>query len=180
METFEALMTRRSIRHFTDRKISRDVLEKILRAGAQAPSGGNRQPWRFILVTDSEKIRQFDPDGKWQNFVSSALAVLVACANPHDTWEKYDENDQCWVLDTSAAIENMLIAMHVLDLGAVWTLSFSKNVVRKVCGIPKHWQIVSIVPFGYYDQSDEVNKRMRPRRPLEEIAFLNDAETPFS
>ena len=180
MDAFEALMTRRSIRRFTDHEISRDVLEKILRAGAQAPSGGNRQPWRFIIVTDSEKIKQFDPDGKWQSFVSSAPAVLVACADPHDTWEKYDENDQCWILDTSAAIENMLIAMHVLDLGAVWTLSFSKNVVRKVCNIPKHWQIVSIVPFGYYDMDDEGNKSMRPRRPIGEIAFLDDAETPFS
>ena len=119
METFEALMTRRSIRSFTDREISHDVIEKLLRAGAQAPSGGNRQPWRFIMVTDSAKIKQFDPDGKWQSFVSSAPAVLVACANPHDTWERYDENDQCWVLDTSAAIENILIAMHALGLGAV-------------------------------------------------------------
>jgi len=180
METFEALMTRRSIRSFTDREISHDVIEKLLRAGAQAPSGGNRQPWRFIMVTDSAKIKQFDPDGKWQSFVSSAPAVLVACANPHDTWERYDENDQCWVLDTSAAIENILIAMHALGLGAVWTLSFSKNVVRKVCSIPKHWQLISIVPFGYYDAESDVNKRMRPRRPLEEVAFLNDADTPFS
>ena len=180
METFEALMTRRSIRSFTDREISHDVIEKLLRAGAQAPSGGNRQPWRFIMVTDSAKIKQFDPDGKWQSFVSSAPAVLVACANPHDTCKRYDENDQCWVLDTSAAIENILIAMHALGLGAVWTLSFSKNVVRKVCSIPKHWQLISIVPFGYYDAENDENKRMRPRRPLKEVAFLNDADTPFS
>ena len=53
MEIFEALMTRRSIRSFTDREISHDVLEKILRAGAQAPSGGNRQPWRFNIRDDS-------------------------------------------------------------------------------------------------------------------------------
>ena len=69
METFEALMTRRSIRRFTDHEISHNVLEKLFQAGAQAPSGGNRQPWRFIMVPDSEKIKQFDPDGKWQSFV---------------------------------------------------------------------------------------------------------------
>ena len=179
MEAFEALMTRRSIRSFIDRGIPHDVIERILRAGAQAPSGGNRQPWRFIIVTDQEKIKQFDPDGKWQPFVSTAPAVLVACADPHDTWERYDENDQCWILDTSAAIENMLIAIHALGLGAVWTLSYSKRKVREICRIPKHWQIISIIPFGYYDPQDERNQRMRPRRPLEEIAFLNNAEKPF-
>ena len=85
METFEALMTRRSIRSFTDREISHDVIEKLLRAGAQAPSGGNRQPWRFIMVTDSAKIKQFDPDGKWQSFVSSAPMMRmtsVGCWTP--------------------------------------------------------------------------------------------------
>lgn len=179
MDLFEALMTRRSIRNFIDQDIPWEILEKILRAGAQAPSGGNRQPWRFIVVTDPEKIKRFDPEGKWQKFICTAPAILVACADPYDTWEKYDENDHCWILDTSAAIENILLAIHGLGLGAVWMLSFSKNVVRKVCNIPKHWQIISIIPFGYYSAEDEINKKLRPRRSLREVAFLNDAKTPF-
>ena len=57
MDALEALMTRKSIRNFLDREIPRDVIEKILRAGAQAPNGGNCQPWRFVVVTDQEKIK---------------------------------------------------------------------------------------------------------------------------
>jgi len=61
METLEAIRSRKSIRRFLDTEIPLDVIRRILEAGIRAPSGGNRQPWRFVVVTDREKIRQFDP-----------------------------------------------------------------------------------------------------------------------
>ena len=102
METLESIHTRKSIRKFLDQDIPVDVIAKILEAGIRAPSGGNRQPWRFVVCTDREKIKRFDPYGH-QECVEQAPAVIVACANPHDTWLKYDEEDECYILDTAAA-----------------------------------------------------------------------------
>lgn len=174
MDTLQAISTRTSIRKFLDKEVSMKVVKTILEAGIKAPSGGNRQPWRFIVVTDKAKIKTFDPEFH-QSCVEQAPAVIVVCANPHDTWEKYDENDQCYILDTAAAIENMLLAIHDQGLGGVWVVSFSKNEVRKQLNIPLHWQIVSIVPFGYF----EGNNITRPRKRLEEVAYLNDANCPI-
>ena len=131
MENLEAIFTRKSVRQFTDEEIPLDVIRRIVQAGVRAPNGGNRQPWRFVVVTDREKIRQFDPYAH-QACVERAPAVIVACADPHDTWSRYDENDQCWLLDTCAAIENMLLAIHDLGLGAVWVITFSKRKVREL------------------------------------------------
>jgi nitroreductase len=132
------------------------------------------QPWRFVVVTDPAKIREFDPYAN-QACVRKAPAVLVACADPHDTWSRYDENDPCWLLDTCAAIENILLALHDVGLGGVWVFTFSKSVVRKLVGIPPHWQIVSIVPFGYpKGKTPPVS-----RRPLAEVAFLEDLDHPI-
>jgi nitroreductase len=186
MDALEALYTRRSIRAYRDEPVPTDVIEKILRAGLQAPSGGNCQPWRFVVVTDREKIKEFDPQFR-QPWVERAPAVIVVCANPMDSWEKYGADDDCFILDTAAAIENMLLAIHALGLGGVWILSFSKEAVREILGIPQGWKIVSIVPFGYYDahgttefRGREVsNTRVRPRRPLSEVAFLNTPDEPF-
>ncbi|HDR06774.1 MAG TPA: nitroreductase family protein, partial [Candidatus Coatesbacteria bacterium] len=61
MDALEALYTRRSIRAFRDEPVPPGVIKKILKAGIQAPSGGNCQPWRFVVVTDREKIEKFDP-----------------------------------------------------------------------------------------------------------------------
>ena len=175
MDVMEAVLTRRSVRKFSDRAIPQEVIGRVLEAGIRAPSGGNRQPWRFIVVTDREKIAQFDPR-EHQPWVENAPAVIVVCANPHDTWEKYDEDDQCYILDTAAAIENILLAIHGLGLGAVWILTCGKRDIRKLLNIPKHWQIVSIVPFGY---CEEEPKKLRSRKPISEVAFLNNAQTPF-
>ncbi len=176
MDIFEALLTRRSVRKFSERPIPEEMIRKVLQAGLRAPSGGNRQPWRFIVVTDREKIRQFDPK-EHQPWVENAPAVIVFCANPHDTWEKYDEDDTCYILDTAAAIENMLLALHGAGLGAVWILTCGKHAIRQLLDIPKHWQIISIIPFGYCEEGEAV--KLRARKPLSEVAFLNDAQTPF-
>jgi len=175
MDVLDALMTRQSIRKFSDREIPEEMIRTILRAGIKAPSGGNRQPWRFIVVTDREKIKQFDPE-EHQPWVENAPAVIVVCANPHDTWEKYGEDDQCYILDTAAAIENLLLAIHGLGLGGVWILTCGKRTIRNLLQIPKHWQIISIVPFGYCEGAP---KKMRSRKALSDVAFFNDAQTPF-
>jgi nitroreductase len=178
METLEAIHTRRSIRKFLDREIPLDVIRRILEAGIRAPSGGNRQPWRFLVVTDREKIKQFDPYDH-QPWVENAPAVIVACANPHDTWEKYDERDTCYILDTAAAIENILLAIHDMGLGGVWILTCSQRDIRKLLNIPLHWQIISIIPFGYYDQADPANTHVRSRKPLSRVAFLDSLDNPI-
>ena len=174
METLQAISTRTSVREFLDKDVPIEVIKTVLEAGIKAPSGGNRQPWRFVVVTDKDKIKVFDPEYH-QPCVEKAPAVIVACANPHDTCEKYDENDQCYILDTAAAIENMLLAIHDQGLGGVWIASFSKTAVRKQLNIPLHWQIVAIIPFGYF----EGNNIARPRKKLGEVAFLNDANCPL-
>ena len=177
MNTLEAIKTRQSIRNFSDKKIEMETIKKILEAGVRAPSGGNRQPWRFVVVTDKEKIAKFDPYYH-QSCVEKAPAVIVACVNPHDTWEKYDEEDNCYILDTAAAIQNILLAIHELGLGATWVLSCSKRDIRKLVNIPKHWQIVSIIPFGY--PSDEDKKlSIRSRKPLSEVAFMDSIDNPI-
>ncbi len=178
METLKAIHTRKSIRKFLDREIPPEVIRQVLQAGIRAPSGGNRQPWRFVVVTDRSKISQFDRH-EHQTWVEQAPAVIVACANPHDTWEKYDERDDCWLLDVAAAVQNMLLAIHDLGLGAVWVLSCGMHDIRRELNIPLHWRIVSIIPFGYYDETDPANAGARPRRSLSEVAYLGSADRPF-
>jgi len=174
IETLKAISTRRSIRRFLDKDIPIEIIRNVIKAGTLAPSGGNRQPWRFIVVTDKSKLKTFDPYYH-QKCIKDAPAVIVACANPHDTWEKYDEDDHCYVLDTAAAIQNMLLSIHAQGLGGVWVVSFSKQAVRKALDIPLHWDIVSIVPFGYYDETDA----KVPRKEMSEVAFLNGFNKPI-
>ena len=184
METLQAIHTRKSVRDFQDKSVPMDMIATILEAGARAPSGGNMQPWRFVVVTDRQKMMQFDPEFH-QPWVENAPAMIVACVDPHDTWASYDEDDHFYVFDIAAAIQNMLLAIHDLGLGAVWVLSCSKKTIRRLLEVPKHWQIIALIPFGYIatdvagdtgDSGEE--EEISLKKPLTEVAFLNTAKSP--
>jgi nitroreductase len=178
METLQAIHSRKSVRAFLNKPVPTEIIRKVLEAGVRAPSGGNMQPWRFMVVTDQDKMAQFDPEFH-QAWVENAPAMIVGCVDPHDTWKSYDEDDHFYLFDVAAAIENMLLAIHDMGLGAVWVLSCSKKKIRRLLEIPKHWQIISIIPFGYYKTDKAPETKVSPRRPLSEVAFLNSINNPI-
>jgi len=180
METLETIHARKSVREFIHREVPHEVITQILEAAIRAPSGGNTQPWRFVVVTDRAKMARFDPEFH-QSWVEHAPAMIVVCVDPHATWESYDEDDHFYLFDAAAAIENMLLAIQDLGLGGVWVLSCSKRTIRKLLDIPKHWIIVSLIPFGYYQTDDQSGQQpaVTARKPLSEVAFINSAKTPF-
>ena len=116
METLEAIHTRKSIRKFLSKQVPLDIVRKILTAGIRAPSGCNCQPWRFIVTTDSEKTKTFTPVRHYP-WVEECPAMIIVCINPHDTWSVQNEEATDHILDTAAAIQNILLAIHDLGRG---------------------------------------------------------------
>lgn len=115
MELFEAVRTRRSVRRFAGENVDKTDIEKILRAGMQAPSAKNYRPWQFIVIDKKEilrKVREFHPHAEMLN--EAALGIFV-CGDL-----TLDPSVEYCALDCAAASENMLLASHALGLGAVW------------------------------------------------------------
>ncbi len=112
METIEAIMTRRSVRKYTSQEVSEEQVEQLLRAGMQAPSANNGQPWHFVVIRDRailDEIPKFHPYA--QMLKSAPLAILVCADLAHTNSPDY------WMVDCSAATENILLAAHVLGIG---------------------------------------------------------------
>lgn len=189
METFEAITTRKSIRIFNELPVSNTVLRKCLEAARRAPSGGNTQPWRFIVVRDREKISRFDPYHN-QSWVEKAPVVIVCCMDPTVKWSKYDESMENYFigyLDMGAAIQNLILTVHDEGLGAVWVAAFSPRKVRELCVIPSYLQIVSLVSIGHYNQNGSTvfrerkltNIERRNRKPIIDLCFLETFGSPL-
>ncbi|NLY46090.1 MAG: nitroreductase family protein [Tissierella sp.] len=115
MDIIEGIMTRRSIRHFTGELISDEQLDTMLRAGFQAPSAHNCQPWEFIVLRDKEKLKHIKEFHKYAKMIEDAGTAIVVCGD-----KNRQERIGFLVSDTSAAIQNMLLTAHGLGLGAVW------------------------------------------------------------
>lgn len=150
MELMEAMSTRRSIRTYTEKEISDEMIEQIIKAGMMAPSAGNQQPWHFIVTRDREKMDKIPSFHPYASMLKKASIAIVVCGDPNGKkWPDF------WVQDCSAAVQNMLLAARGIGLGTVWAgvypLEDRMEGIRKTFGIPDSIYPFAIVPVGWPD-----------------------------
>lgn len=163
MELMEAIRTRRSIRKYTDKPVSEAMVRDILDAAMMAPSAGNSQPWQFVVVNDRnvlDGMRDLHPHIK---MVTQAQLGILVCGDL--SVEKFAGY---WVQDCSAAMQNMLLAIHGLGLGAVWTGIYPMEdrvaAFSKMFNLPEHVIPLGFAPIGWPDQQPQSKSRLKEDR----------------
>ncbi len=163
MDIFEALHTRRSIRKFTQQDVSEELINKILAAAMMAPSAGNQQPWQFIVITDDAQKKKIATVHPYVHMVLDAPLSVLVCGDL--TKEKYEGY---WPQDCSAAMENMLLAVHGVGLGAVWTgiYPMEERVERfkDICKLPEHVIPLGLAIIGWPNHAPHAGERFNPQR----------------
>ncbi len=163
-ECLETIFSRVSIRKFKPDPIPDEVIIEILKAGNAAPSAGNLQARDFIVVKDKNTKRRLARAALNQMFIAEAPVVIVVCANYPRSMRVYGERGKLYAeQDATAAIENILLAVHMLGLGAVWVGAFDEAEVSDVLGIPSYARPMAIVPIGHPAE----RPRKRERYPIE-------------
>lgn len=187
MNILEAIAERRSIRKFKDSPIPEEVLRAILVAGMQAPSGKNRQPWRFYVVQEDKRaemvrimrqeIAKRKAEGEdtgsseWSANVMEQAPVTVFVFNPsgirpwlaHSIDQNFEE-----VVDTQsigAAIQNMLLAALEFGLGSLWICDVFYAYEALCDWLGEKGSLIAAVSFGYPDE----NPSARWRKPFDEV-----------
>lgn len=163
MNVFEAIKTRRSIRSFADQVIEEQKLNKVLDAGRLAPSAGNMQEWKFIVVRDKETKEKLATAANNQRFVAKADVIIVGCATIADkimTCGQYT-----YPIDLAIAMDHMSLQAVEEGLGTCWIGAFEEDEVKKILGIPPEIRVVELMPLGYPLLVPEP----RSRKKLEEI-----------
>jgi nitroreductase len=167
MDFYKVITTRRSIRSFSDKRIPADVLMRVLDAARIAPSGSNRQPWQFILVSDPELKQSLVSACHNQRFIAAAPLVIAACG--YDI--EFDRGD--WmgryssVVDVTIAMDHLILAARAEGLGTCWIGSFSDEQVKAILRVPEDWHVVALTPLGY--PQGEAFAETTGRKPLEEM-----------
>jgi nitroreductase len=163
VDALEAIKSRRSIRHFEHTEIGEEVIHTILEAAMHAPSAGNEQPWHFIVVKDKKMLMQVPPINPYAEMALEAPCAILVCADV--TLEKHKGN---WMLDTSAAAQNILLAAHALGLGAVWTGIYPREdlmqAFSKLFHLPTNVKPLAFIPIGYPAEKIRRDRRFREDR----------------
>jgi nitroreductase len=151
METLDCIKARASVRSFKPDSIPQGVLEKVLDAAANAPSAGNVQDWEFVVVKDAKSRKAISQAASGQEFVAEAPVVIVVCSNLQRISAAYGDRGRSLysIQDTSAAIQNIMLAACDLGLGTCWVGAFSEEKVASLLNLPQNVRPLAIIPLGY-------------------------------
>ncbi|RLG83545.1 MAG: nitroreductase family protein [Thermoprotei archaeon] len=162
-ELLDFLKSRRSIRKFKPTPVPKDLIQKILDTARYAPSAGNRQPWRFIVVDDPSIKEQLANVHPWAWPLKEAPQAIVVVSDKNVSPVSY-------LVDGANATIYIQLAAHALGLGTVW-LQTLRNIedIQRILNLPENLVPVAMLAIGYPDEQSKPKERL----PLEELVYYN-------
>jgi len=164
MDFFSVVESRRSVRKYQSQPVGRDVLERIVQAGIEAPTGCNFQLKQYVIVDDPKLMDEL-------RFVSKAMtgapAAIVLLIEPKAT--PYGE---FWIQDASAAMENMLLAAVALGFAGCWiegNVRPHEEKLRKILNVPEHLRVWALTPIG----KAGIDPKRPPKPELDQVTHYN-------
>ena len=172
------IKSRRSVRSFKNTRIPVEIVKRVIEAGCWAPSGGNLQPWEFIVVTDpnvKESVVKttysgFDVNSEPQWWLLQAPVLIVACVNTKVPKARYgDLGVFVAMLDVAMAVENILLEATSLGLGTCVVAGFREDELKRALRIPKHVRPLLIIALGYPERVPSAPSK----RPVDSVIHFN-------
>ena len=155
------ILSRKSVRAYTDRDVTPEQVETMLKAAMAAPSGMNLQPWRFVVVREQETKNKLAVG--FNKMIAKAPVAIVVCGK---ITGKLGAENHNWTADCAAATENLLLAAESLGLGAVWTACYPyddrMNPAIEALGLPSDIKPYCIIPVGYPAGDNKPKDKWKP------------------
>jgi len=144
----DAIMNRRSIRRYTGKDVSEDLVTELIRAAMNAPSAMNRRPWHFIVIRDREKLDSVPNFHRHAKMIEEATMAVLVCGDL-----RLQDNMGYMCADLGAATENLLVKATDMGLGTVWLGIYPREErmapLSKMLHLPENIVPFSLVPVGY-------------------------------
>jgi nitroreductase len=163
MDLYEAIRLRYFVRSYLNKAVEQEKLDRILDAARLAPSGSNRQPWKFVVVRDAETRKKLIPACSNQEFVGQAPVVIagvglmpdriMSCGVPGDP------------VDVAIAMEHVALAATAEGLGTCWIGAFDQDEIRALLGVPANAKVIEVMTLGY--PAD--HPRLKTRKAMKEL-----------
>jgi len=169
MDTIECMMTRRSVRKYIDMPVEWDKIGTILEAGKMAPSAGNLQNWKFVIVLEKEKKAAIAEACLQQRWMVTAPVHIIIYALPQRASQFYGVRGErlYTIQNCAAAAENMLLAAHALGLAGCWVGAFDEDKLKSVVGGIEEVRPQIVLTIGYPDEQPAMPTKYK----LENIAY---------
>lgn len=143
---------RKSVRSYTDRAVTPEQIDTLLRAAMAAPSGRDMRPWHFVVIDESATMHKLSEALPYAQMLKEAPVAIVVCGDT-GLLDAQGNPGRNWPFDCSAATQNLLLAVEAMGLGAVWTGVYPYEdrtaAVKEALALPDHIVPLNVVPVGY-------------------------------
>lgn len=161
------ILQRKSVRAYSDRAVSHEQLDTLLRAAMAAPTGRDMRPWHFIVLEERDQMRQLAEQLPYAKMLAEAQAAVVVCGDMSVT-DKEGNPSRNWTFDCAAATENLLLQAEAMGLGAVWTGVYPYDerleAVKQALDLPDHLIPLNVIPIGYPKGNPQPKDKYDPEK----------------
>ncbi|MBN2611378.1 MAG: nitroreductase family protein [Bacteroidales bacterium] len=170
MEFYQLIRQRESVRDYDpERKVRREIIERILEAGRLAPSAANRQPWTFIVVSTPEILNKVKTCYH-RDWFKNAPHILIVAGRKEESWVRSYDSYNAIETDLTIAMDHMILAAENEGIGTCWIAAFNPALLRDALQLEDDEVVFAITPLGY-QSTGYVKKSVKTRKELKDIVL---------
>jgi len=168
MEFYDLIRSRESVRNYDpDRPVSKEILERILDAGRLAPSACNIQPYKFLVISSSEKLKQVRACYN-RDWFEEAPHILIVIGLQNQAWNRNYDGYNSIESDVAIALTHIILAAENEGIGTCWIAAYNPVILKEALNINKTQLIFGITPLGY-PKPGFIKTLNKKRKSLEDI-----------
>lgn len=171
MDFLKLAKDRYSVRKFTNIRLEKEVIDKIIEAGHLAPTGCNFQPQRILVLNTKESIEKLKSCTRCH---FDAPTAMLVCYNKNECWTRKYDGENCGAIDASIVTTHMMLMAHTLGVGSTWVMSFNPFKMRETFSIPEEIEPVALLVMGYPAKDATPMSLHNEYRPIEETVFFEE------
>lgn len=168
MEFNELISQRYSVRKLSDRPISDEQIESILKAGMVAPSAVNKQPYKIWVLRAPQALKHAAETTKF-DFIANAQVIFVIGAKADEAWTRPSDGRNFADVDASIAATHMMLEIHNLGLGSTWVGHFDAGKLKEFFHQMRDYDLICMFGVGYPADDSTPNPRHFERRPMADM-----------
>ena len=167
MDVFDCIITRKSVRVYGQEKISMEIIRKIISSAIYAPSGKNRQPWKFQIVSDKVVIKELAERSIYNKWMVNAEYAIIVFLDRSKSYNWMKDVQSC-----GAAIQNMLLTACSLDVGSCWigeVVDYAWD-AKNILGVSSdNLELMGLVTLGSAEQNNITRGKTMRTKCLEDF-----------
>lgn len=165
MDFLDIAHQRFSVRSFLENEVEKEKLEKILTAASAAPTSGNCQPYKVLVVQNPTQLKKMSSAANTYH----APLVLIVCGDHRNLWKRPFDGKNLLDIDISIVTDHMMLEATTQGLGSVWICLFNPLIIKSAFNIPEYWEPINIIAIGYATENAlEQNIYHSKRKPINE------------